>query len=236
MSSRCVRWVVGGWTAFTLENVVLSENRTRIIEWLGEQRYHTAFSTLSTAATLSVAYGYLRYGPGRIMAPLPAPFRVLGAGLMVTGAALLSQLPMFQSSSSSSDKKCPINASGDPDRVHGIHRVTRHPMLYGVGLLGMGLAMRSSFAGRRALFAGPLGVSLIGTFHQDSRYRRGMGGALSPARDAATSNIPFVALVQGRQSWQDLWQEIDGQRLAIGVAVGFGLTGVSWGALLLKRV
>ena len=38
---RAARWVGGGWTLFITENLVLSENRSRIIEATGgdERRY-----------------------------------------------------------------------------------------------------------------------------------------------------------------------------------------------------
>ena len=45
----------------------------------------------------------------------------------------------------------------------------------------------------------PVIVALIGGSHTDSRHRRGMGGELSKEYDAVTSNIPFKAMLSGRQ-------------------------------------
>ena len=49
-----MRWAVGGWSFFIVENVVLSENRARVIALLGdderESRYHALYGSLSTAA------------------------------------------------------------------------------------------------------------------------------------------------------------------------------------------
>lgn len=45
---------------FILENLVLSENRTFLIETLGDQGYHGLYGTLSTAAMGSVGYAYVR--------------------------------------------------------------------------------------------------------------------------------------------------------------------------------
>ncbi len=203
-----VKWVAGGWILFTVENVFLSENRTRLIEFLGQERYHALFNTLSSTALVSIAYGYLRFGPGRAVNPIS---RFFGGGFVVCGCALLSQLPLFQTSG---NKK--VNLSDD--EVTGVYKVTRHPMLYGIGLVGLGLALRAKFTGRRALFAGPLGVALVGTHHQDSRFRRGMGGTLTETRDLDSPNIPFSAFIRGRHAWSKLIEEVDVENLIFGVA------------------
>jgi uncharacterized membrane protein len=54
----------------------------------------------------------------------------------------------------------------------------------------------------------PVIFALIGGAHQDYRYRRGWGGSLSPEKDAVTSNVPFLALVTGKQSWSALRDEV----------------------------
>ena len=226
MNHKCTKWVLGGSALFVVENVLLSENRSRIIGWVGDKHYHSIFSTTSSAAVLSVVYGYWRHGPGPNLGKLPLPLSLAGAGFIVLGAGLLSQLPAFDRLRKNAKENCPV-PTGDPDEIQGVFRVTRHPMLYGVGFLGLGMALRSPYAGRRALFASPMGISFLGTHHQDSRYRRGIGGTLSKARDEATSNIPFAALLLGRQSWPDMWNELDQERLAIAVAVSTPLIGLS---------
>ena len=67
LSDPASKWICLGWGGFTLENVILSENRTQIIEYFGEggnETYHRIYNTLSTLACASVAFGYLRYKPG----------------------------------------------------------------------------------------------------------------------------------------------------------------------------
>jgi uncharacterized membrane protein len=58
LSSPQVRWAVSGWILFIAENAILSENRTWIIEELGNEGYHALYGTCSTAATASIAYAY----------------------------------------------------------------------------------------------------------------------------------------------------------------------------------
>lgn len=204
--NRGAKWIAGAWVAFAAENVLLSEHRTWIIDEVGERAYHRLFSTLSTATMLGMAWSYARHGRGPLMAPLPASVRAVGAAAALVGALLLShaQLPLVPA---------PKQAPGT-----GVDRITRHPLLYGAGLVCAGIALRAHHASTRVLCAGPLCVAVVGTHHQDSRYRRGMGGTLTPARDAATSNIPFAALMSGRQSWGPLLEELHWQRVGVALA------------------
>mmetsp|Transcript_24169 Transcript_24169/g.24775 ORF Transcript_24169/g.24775 Transcript_24169/m.24775 type:complete len:168 (+) Transcript_24169:62-565(+) len=62
LSSKGIRWISFGWIGFILENLILSENRTKIIEAFGDDNYHMTYSTLSTLACGSIFYGYIIHG------------------------------------------------------------------------------------------------------------------------------------------------------------------------------
>ena len=96
-------------------------------------------------------------------------------------------------------------------------RVTRHPMLYSIGLCGLGIGLTSVNLGTMCLLSGPLFVALVGTHHQDYRYRRNIGGTLTPEKEKATSNIPFVALLAGRNDWYELFNELKKMNCLIGI-------------------
>eukprot|EP00429_Kryptoperidinium_foliaceum_P035047 CAMPEP_0176166482 /NCGR_PEP_ID=MMETSP0120_2-20121206/85149_1 /TAXON_ID=160619 /ORGANISM="Kryptoperidinium foliaceum, Strain CCMP 1326" /LENGTH=72 /DNA_ID=CAMNT_0017504031 /DNA_START=12 /DNA_END=227 /DNA_ORIENTATION=+ len=53
-----IRWAAGGWAFFIAENAILSENRTYLIQELGDDRYHLVYGTLSTIATASIGYSF----------------------------------------------------------------------------------------------------------------------------------------------------------------------------------
>ena len=53
-----MRWAVGSWSFFILENTVLSENRTTLISLLGDDTYHACYGICSTIAMGSVGYAY----------------------------------------------------------------------------------------------------------------------------------------------------------------------------------
>lgn len=99
-----MRWAVGGWSFFIVENLVLSHNRQSIIDAIGEKNYFRTYGTFSTFACASIGYGYLRrvagaapfaWAPGLLVPAwrLAAAFMLQGIGL----AGLLQDLPRLQS-------------------------------------------------------------------------------------------------------------------------------------------
>lgn len=58
------RFFIFGWGLFCTENLVLSENRTFIIEKLGLSTYRSIYGTFSTISMASIAYGYFKYPVG----------------------------------------------------------------------------------------------------------------------------------------------------------------------------
>ncbi|KAL9186128.1 hypothetical protein ACHAXT_005366 [Thalassiosira profunda] len=98
--------------------------------------------------------------------------------------------------------RCPFDFTDNKDAngpVHGLERITRHPGLWAFGLLGLGNAFLVPSLPQRLWLAMPSMVALAGGAHTDSRFRRGMGGTLTEEYDAATSNVPFLAMLTGAQ-------------------------------------
>jgi hypothetical protein len=46
---------------------------------------------------------------------------------------------------------------------------------------------------------GPTAVAWMGGSHNDSRFRRGIQGTLDPGYSSQTSNVPFGAMLTGRE-------------------------------------
>lgn len=110
--------------------------------------------------------------------------------------------------------RCPMDFRAKRDvkdgDVYGVERVSRHANLWSLASLGVGTALLTPFVVESFFFAGPLALASVGTWHQDSRFRRGLGGTLTPDMESKTSNIPFAALLMGRQDWGKLWDEFKG--------------------------
>eukprot|EP00551_Chaetoceros_affinis_P006486 CAMPEP_0203662576 /NCGR_PEP_ID=MMETSP0090-20130426/495_1 /ASSEMBLY_ACC=CAM_ASM_001088 /TAXON_ID=426623 /ORGANISM="Chaetoceros affinis, Strain CCMP159" /LENGTH=370 /DNA_ID=CAMNT_0050525387 /DNA_START=88 /DNA_END=1203 /DNA_ORIENTATION=+ len=83
--------------------------------------------------------------------------------------------------------------------IHGIERITRHAGLWSFGLVSLGASFLSPCIATRTYLAMPLVMAYVGGEHNDSRFRRNIGGSLSEDMDNITSNVPFGALISGRQ-------------------------------------
>lgn len=86
-----------------------------------------------------------------------------------------------------------------PDAVQGVLRVTRHPMLWGFGLFAVAHMLVNPDVASWWLFGTIAVLSLAGTVLQDWKKARDVRAWGAYA--AATSNVPFVAILQGRQTF-----------------------------------
>ncbi len=122
--------------------------------------------------------------------------------------------------------RCPIDfkhgANQNVDDIQGMDRVSRHATFWSLGLFSLGRALPNVFLPEIIFYTFPAIYSVIGSSHQDYRYRRGSGGTLTPEREAASSNLPFVALVTGRQSWAKLADEFKWMNAGAAALVGLG--------------
>eukprot|EP01084_Bolivina_argentea_P201640 344647_1 len=273
LAHKGVRWITLGWTGFIAENLILSHNREYIIDTFNKETYHGVYNVLSSAACLSIAYGYFRYGRNagpiinpKYWKPNSLSFRLGAFSCQSLGLIGMSQnfpklqnpivakinsqqpiplqetdVPLPPTVNTSTDNgndninknkklhfaaQCPVDwrpKDIPADGVYGTHRITRHPMLFSLGLVGLGIALKTPFATRAIVFGFPLAFALIGGWHQDYRHRRNSGGYLSPEMDSKTSLIPFIALLKGEQNWKDLWNEMKHVNASIGLVTAMYL-------------
>lgn len=266
-----IKWAVGSWSFFIAENVILSENRTFIINDIlhgNDDYYHYIYGLCSTTAVGSIIYAYFRKiqpfssnlknknlllwdaaatNANRAASLVPLQSRLLSFVTLSVGLGFISQtIPKFQipleytgggsgiggemSSNSQQDShgvsvdaqnnatksskwkvRCPFdftdskseqNSSNAPvtiNDIHGMDRISRHPGLWSFGLIGLGSSFLSPCIPTRIYLTMPLVMALIGGHHNDSRFRRNIGGSLSKDMDEITSNVPFWALISGKQ-------------------------------------
>lgn len=226
--------MLAGWTLFTVENVIMSEYRTEIRRaWGGtggQGAYQTFYSSLSAMAMASTVFAYSRFADTGFVVAAAAkslPVQASAVALRAAGFAMLGQLappinfgaaPIALGLSTPSAElsreergmlACPFNFNAYKDRgeVYGITRVTRRPELVGLGAVGLGGALLARTAAQLSFFGiGPCVCFSILAVHSD-RTQRGTGD-LSPTKEAQTSLFPFVALLDGRQSWSALREEL----------------------------
>jgi uncharacterized membrane protein len=101
--------------------------------------------------------------------------------------------------------------SEEPAR--GIIRITRHPIMWGLMLWAASHIVARGDLKSVIFFGGLLLVAAVGTVLMDLRKRSHADWARFAA---VTSNVPFVAIAQGRNRVR--WREIGWKRPALGLA------------------
>jgi uncharacterized membrane protein len=164
--------------------------RDRLIAQLGPQRYRVQFSLASVAGLVWLCLTYNDAPRVALWGGFPGCRIVALAGMAI--AVVLAVLGLTTSS--------PTAVGGEGALARGpvgLQSITRHPFLWGVALWGALHVMANGDGASLVLF-GSLGLlALLGTASIDRKRRRTLG----PAWDgfaAVTSNLPFVALAQGR--------------------------------------
>ena len=175
---------------------------------------------------MSIGMGMISQMPPKIQIPVHYASST-DVQQLATSAVATADLSEEQVEKKGWKVRCPFDFTDNKDTnspVHGLERITRHPGLWSFGLLGLGNALLVPSLPQRLWLSMPLMVALVGGAHTDSRFRRGMGGTLSKEYDEATSNIPFLALLSGRQGnvvnvLQDFAEEVKPLNLALAIGV-----------------
>ncbi len=97
-----------------------------------------------------------------------------------------------------------------PDAARGILRITRNPFLWGVGLWALAHMVPNGDTASLVLFGTLAVLALGGSALIDAKLARSLG----PVWDryaTGTSNVPFAAILAGRQRF--VWREIGWARL-----------------------
>jgi uncharacterized membrane protein len=100
------------------------------------------------------------------------------------------------------------------DPARGIIRITRHPLMWAIMLWSGAHILARGDLKSAIFFGGFLLLAGLGTILMDSRKKSNPDWARFTA---VTSNLPFVALAQGRN--RIVWREIGWLRPAIGLAL-----------------
>jgi uncharacterized membrane protein len=181
--------------------------REAAVRRLGEGAYLGLFSLSSLAVLVWMGYEYKRapfegLWPGLRLVPLallPFAFVLLACGLLARNPTLSGQSASMK--------------GADPAR--GMIRITRHPVMWAIMLWAGSHLLAVGSLQAVIFFGGLLLLAAAGTTLQDARKARTLGEDW--ARFAAlTSNVPFVAIAQGRN--RPVWSEIGWWRPAAGLA------------------
>ncbi|HEX4198831.1 MAG TPA: NnrU family protein [Caulobacteraceae bacterium] len=205
---------------FVLMHLLISGTplRDRITAVIGEGPYMGLFSLASVAALawLIIAFAHARGGPG------DAVFWTINPATRYTAIvlALISFLLAVPGLLTNSPTRVAGGSQVDkPSAISGMTRISRNPFLWGVAVWAAAHLLTNGSLSAVLLFGPMLILGLAGPLSIDAKRLRALG---EPYRNfmAQTSNIPFAAIVQGRQTLKlgEIWW-----RLLVALAL-FALT------------
>lgn len=208
-------------TLFVGSHFLLSRKGPRgaLVERMGEMGFLSFYSILSIAALVWMSSAYARsshlhlwaYHPWQAWTALVLmAFAIL---FLVGGVSIRNPTAMGQGS-----------ALGR-DAVQGVLRITRNPVMWAIGLWSVAhLIPNGDLAS--LLFFGGIGVlALAGSAVLDAKVATNKPEAWAGFAEH-TSNLPFAAIVSGRQSLGPAIAEIGPIRLAVALAL---VAGLAWG-------
>jgi len=181
--------------------------RAAAVRALGESVYQGLFSLASLALLAWMVLEYRR-----------APFEGLWSGWRLVPLALMPVALVLLVSGVLGRNPTAAGQAGalkGEDAARGIVRVTRHPVMWAIMLWALAHVLAVGSLQAAIFFGGLLLLAAAGTSLQDARKAKRYGEDW--ARFAArTSNLPFLAIAQGRNRLA--WREIGWARPALGLA------------------
>jgi len=182
--------------------------RPLAVRAIGERAWIGLFGAASLAGLAWMISAYARapfeaLWPGLRLVPvvlLPIAFVLLACGLLSRNPTVIGQAASLK--------------SDDPAR--GIIRVTRHPVMWAVMLWAAAHLLAIGSLQAVVFYGGLLLLAAVGTTLQDARKAKALGEDWRRFA-ALTSNLPFGAILQGRNRLS--WREIGWWRPAAGLAL-----------------
>jgi uncharacterized membrane protein len=198
-----------------------SRIRSALVARLGESGFGTLFSVVASLlfTVLFLFYAAHRYdGAGGLA--LGSRLPTLRWALMATIAAGIT----LMTGSLVGYPDSPYGVLGHNFREpYGLERITRHGFFVGTFLLSASHALLATHLTGTIVFSSLALLSVAGAQHQDEKLLR-RGGEAYGKYLAATSMMPFAAIVSGRQRL--VWQELPLKALLVGLGLVFALRAI----------
>jgi uncharacterized membrane protein len=187
--------------------------RDALVRLVGDKIYRGLFALTSIAGLIWLirAYSTAPYVPlwGKLLVlqPVAEPLVLIAAAFVVIGVSTPS----------------PAGASGESQltrevKVCGITRVTRHPFLWGTALWALVHFVVNGDLASSIVFGSLLVLAVGGTASIDAKRRRAYGERWEQFA-SQTSNVPFGAIVGGRNQLFPALREIGIVRPVVAIAI-----------------
>ena len=198
--------LLAGTVAFLATHFVSSTPlRAALVGRLGEWPYRGLYSLVALATLVWMVWAYkaapsqplwpgLRFAPALVM---PIAFVLLACGYARNPTAVGAEKLLQRD-----------------DPAKGVIRITRHPIMWAIVLWSAAHVLARADVKGVIFFGGLFALAALGTISIDTRKRADPGWGRFAA---VTSNIPFVAIAQGRNTLA--WREIGWIRPAAGLGL-----------------
>ena len=210
MDKGLLSLVIAG-IAFCGSHVLLSSTRLRgaLRDQLGERGFIAVYSLTSLAifawfvAAYATAPTIVLWPRQRWTALVPVSVMPLATILLVAGYSTRNPTAVGMERSARADDPAP-----------GILSVTRHPVMWAIGLWAVAHLIANGDLSSLLFFGTLATLALGGTVLIDRKKQLALGSNW-PRLAQVTSNLPFVALLAGRTKLR--WREIGVLRVAAGL-------------------
>ena len=190
--------------------------RPKLVSALGDGLYTLIFSVWAAILFAWMVIGYIDAPYVEIWPPVTGT-RHLAMSVMALAAILL-----VAGTSGYNPTATGLNRLTKPsDPAMGIYQVTRHPVMWAIGLWGIVHMLANGDAASLILFGSLTFLALAGTVALDRKKRSTMSDEEWRRFLAATSNVPFAALIQGRARLS--LGDIGWWRIGLGIVLYLGL-------------
>ena len=185
--------------------------RAWLVARLGERFYLVLYSLIALAAISWLISAWARAPYIEMWALAPwlawAPLLVMPLALLLVVGGLSTPNPTAVGAPD-------VLSQGEP--VQGVFRITRHPVMWGVGLWAGSHLVANGNLASLVLFTSLGALALLGTLLIDRKYAARRGADWQRFA-AATSNLPLAAIVSGRQRFA--FAEIGWWRILVALVV-----------------
>jgi uncharacterized membrane protein len=210
MTGGLLSLVIAG-AAFCGSHILLSSTGLRgaLRDQLGERGFLAVYSLTSLiifawfVSTYAGAPTIVLWPPQRWTALVPVLLMPLATILLVAGYSTPNPTAVGMERSAGADDPAP-----------GLLRVTRHPVMWAIGLWAISHVIANGDAASLLFFGALAALALGGTVLIDRKKQLALGSNW-PRLAEVTSNVPFAALFAGRTRLR--WRDISLLRVAAGL-------------------
>ena len=190
--------------------------RASLVAKIGNGPYMGLFSLASAGGLIWMIFAYKDAPDGPLLWEMGNGARYAAMILMVFASIFFASAYTTRNPTAIGNEK----KVSDPAVQGGINAITRHPLMWSFVLWSVAHLLNNGDL-RSVIFFGGFGVlALVGTYMIDLKRAKALGADWLPFRDG-TSNIPFLAVLQGRArlSFGQLWWRV---LMGVGLFMVFG--------------